>query len=407
MPSITPQRLLHFTLLLLTLIALILSPQIWANFCRNVRHARTGVVLIVFSIAWWTIAAIASEQTAWSFYRLANDISMVAMFFVVLAAVRSERDIVRLIVVLMAAGLISVGVGSIEAIVRHNLFLKYFTPTNEYVEWALSNKERMGFYRVQSTFGYPIVFSEFLTLIVPLSAGAFLFFQTSRLVRGMAVLLIACAPIMIYLSGSRSGIVGVTIAFTLVPLYFAVRKIAERQLRLHHVVVFTLVGVVGVIGLWFMLSYIVDIVVGQRADIASTHARVTMLQRGMKLVFEQPIVGYGPGLAAFVLGFRSGTGNFIIDNYFLSLALDAGIPATLLFIAFSGYFFWLGFRLSLRGMTSNARLSGMLAIALLAFMPFKLIISVPDNFPFYYFLLGAISVMHAQRSTDAPGKVGK
>jgi len=67
------------------------------------------------------------------------------------------------------------------------------------------------------------------------------------------------------------------------------------------------------------------------AEASSTNSRQLMLVAGWDLLQDSIAFGFGPGVGAAHLDFRSGNGVVTLDNYLLILALDSGLIATVLF----------------------------------------------------------------------------
>jgi O-antigen ligase len=55
------------------------------------------------------------------------------------------------------------------------------------------------------------------------------------------------------------------------------------------------------------------------------------MEQAWPKIMKRPVLGYGTGRASRILGFWGGT--LTIDNYYLSLALEFGVPGPLAFLA--------------------------------------------------------------------------
>ena len=102
------------------------------------------------------------------------------------------------------------------------------------------------------------------------------------------------------------------------------------------------------VGLALVLSIIISIItlvgaksIGEKLisgrtakEAGSSSIRLLQMELGIPLIVDRPIIGYGPGEAAEVLGLKAKT----IDNYYLSLAIESGLPELVLFILILLYF---------------------------------------------------------------------
>ncbi|MCY7307446.1 MAG: hypothetical protein LH632_15125, partial [Rhodoferax sp.] len=114
------------------------------------------------------------------------------------------------------------------------------------------------------------------------------------------------------------------------------------------------------------------------------------------LALDEPLVGYGPGQAAITLGALPGHIRITIDNYYLSVALESGIPGLLLLVITLAYPITLGL---FRGVTHSKR-SGWLALALaaglLAYAIERGVLSLTNNLDFSLMLTAMLVVVELQ-----------
>jgi len=159
--------------------------------------------------------------------------------------------------------------------------------------------------------------------------------------------------------------------------------------------VFLLVGYVA-------LQEMMALIAGRTAsEVSSSMVRVLMMERGIPLIQDQPIFGYGSGLGAVKLGFYDGT-RFNIDNYWLGLTLDAGVIGLLL----SGLF-WLGaifygLLLYYRYPDRNGTAAGLIAVSLTVLLIGKSVLSINSGFTVAYALVASLLVLaEASRQSAA------
>jgi hypothetical protein len=109
-------------------------------------------------------------------------------------------------------------------------------------------------------------------------------------------------------------------------------------------------------------------------------------------------------MAANELGFK-GNGALTIDNYYLSLALESGFFAPILFCFIVAVVAYMGFSLGLSDLGSNGLLAGMLSTSLLGMMLIQLILSIPHNLPFLYTTLSLILLLKYTSEQSLPGQL--
>ena len=120
----------------------------------------------------------------------------------------------------------------------------------------------------------------------------------------------------------------------------------------------------------------------------SSQGRIDQIEQAWPKIMQRPIGGYGSGRAARVLGFWGTT--LTIDNYYLTLALDVGLPGPL---ALAALFVGMA-RLSARGSRSTGRSQSAvyagLAGSATALFVMRMIVSQSSNLSILYVVLGAL-----------------
>jgi len=255
-------------------------------------------------------------------------------------------------------------------------------------------------YRVKATFHHPLLLAEYLVCMLPL-----LFYRFGRarvLERAALAVLLAMIVWVIFKAQSRSAIVTallVTLAFAGV---FLARSFARKRLDARTVLSLLAIPLL-LVFLAAAYAYVFELAVGRsRAEYASSIARLAMLAQGIPLLLAKPVFGYGIGNGPLTLGFLSERGKITLDNYYLSLTLDSGIPALVLLLALMVWAVNRGLRSVFAKDRGNAYMGAALSISVLAFAVMKSILATEHNFPLFFILLGALLVLRSQAATLEP-----
>lgn len=399
-PAVSPTRLVFWALLAVWFFWLIGSAEMRASLAARLAQARPFVLLLAFYLAWNIIAAVLSASPFVSLYAFVKIIGgPVLMLLIVLSCVRDGRDIDRLLFAMVIAAVVAVLIGLVEAVKQKNLFYELvpglFPQGGEgelaWAEQLIRDKSRDGRYRVMSTFVHPLTFGEYLALCLSLTIylAAYARQGAQRLIAFLAVPLLVLG---IYITHTRStqvalGIVALGLVGTL-----GLR--AMRQQRSFAVSILGYFALAAVPLVTLALGAIaLEFSTGRTAaEAGSTFARLTMLKFGGQALMEQPLVGYGPGFAAVTLGILPGFTALTIDNYYLSVALESGLPGLLVFIALMTYPVFKGLANSPRYPgVAGARIA-VLAVALAGFIVVKVVLSQPDNMTVAFLVIALLLI---------------
>lgn len=184
---------------------------------------------------------------------------------------------------------------------------------------------RDGVFRAVSTFMHPINLGQYMAAIMPLAAlGALRFRGTERLLCG-ALLIVAPAAAMA--SGSRSVAFVAAVSFYVCAIFFMRVRVSTRVSLLVFVsLVFILV--------YFVFYDVLSSLITGRSDeeYSSTLARAVMFDAGMSALASSPLFGYGSGMSILIAGVGHGDA-MSIDNFYLSIVLDYGVPGFVSLVA--------------------------------------------------------------------------
>lgn len=403
MPTLNPTKLAWLMFLMPATYSILSCRQPMARMAARCKTHPILISSILFLFAWRIVSSAGGVQPVAQILGLGAEIvSCYLVFFIVLAVLRDEQDVFRLLGLLLLVALLQAGLASYESFVKHTLFDRFIvmsaTDSLTMLD-TLREKFRDGHYRAQGTFEHPMVLAEFMAMMVPLAAALFLT-KAGRLARWAAAGFVPLAIAMIVASRSRSGIAVLLIAVLLVGLLLMLpRGKGRRDANLAVLTAALLLPFLLPLG-YFAGNELFALIAGRsHSEAGSTMARVLMLERGIPLLAGHPIFGFGNGMGAVKLGFFDGV-RFNIDNYWLGLALDAGVPGLLAFAIVFGAAIGLGLRIYRLRLDRAGTTAGLIAIALLMFVLTKTVLSISSGLTLAYILIAAIIVLG--ETTQAP-----
>lgn len=247
---------------------------------------------------------------------------------------RRQRDFVALVKAFLL-GAVIVGVIAVAEAATRQLFASVLAPfIADDAEWlrnAQSQKIRDGVFRAQSSHTHPLSLGEHMAMTAPFALAFLLAAREmkGRLLWGAAFLVIAVAGVA---TNSRGAIIVMALAMAAmgaILFYRFLRRGAASRWR-------PLFGLffLGAIALAPPLAYVGNKVVSGAAGTSaanSTQSRLDQVERAWPKIMQRPVGGYGTGRSTRVLGYWGRT--LTIDNYYLSLALDLGLPGPIAFFS--------------------------------------------------------------------------
>lgn len=406
MPAINPTRLAWLMFLLPAAYFILSCQEPMARLRRRCAAHPVLVCAVLFLFAWRIISSAAGDQPLAQIFLLgAEIISCYLIFFIVLAVLRDQRDVFRLLGVLLVAATVQAGLASYESFVRHTLFDRFIALSVDDAITMLDTvreKFRDGHYRAQGTFEHPMVLAEFMAMMVPLAAALFLT-SKARLLRWLSAGFIPLAIAMIVASRSRSGTAVLMVAVLLVGVLLLLPRGGRRRSTLLPLAAAMLLLPLLLPLAYFAAQELFALIAGRsHSEASSTMSRVIMLERGIPLLAGHPFFGFGSGMGAAKLGFYDGV-RFNIDNYWLGLALDSGVPGLLAFVTVFFCAIGLGLRIYRRRVDRAGTVAGLMAIALAMLVITKTVLSISSGLTLAYILIAAIIVLGEESEAGAAG----
>ncbi|MEK7882237.1 O-antigen ligase family protein [Methyloversatilis sp. NSM2] len=402
LPSINMQRIANIAVLFVMFSSLFSVPSFRSKIGQSFRDYPFFWICFLLFEVFRFISIFFSSDFGVSVYQYINEIFVHAVFVFLGVFLGSSIKYFEIFVIAVSFCLVaSFAVALIEVVRGGNLFAAFVDPDNAYVQWALSNKVRGGAYRAQSTFGHPLTYAEFASVALGISLCVLCFgkFGTKKVL--VALALVGAAIGGVLLSRSRAGYAAAAVAGSLIftaPFFSA---IIRKTLSLRSATFWALSSSLVLTAVAAVAYVVVDHAFGSQSYDVSNSARITMFVRGWDLLLQSPIVGYGVGLAAEVIGVRaySGVSRYTVDSLILSYAVDSGFVALLSFLG-CVFAVLISALASLRNSSEKYWYIWYSMIAsVLSFFVFKVILSLSDNNFFMYIIFGLI-VSALSRSTS-------
>ncbi len=401
-PDLTPARLVYATLLGIWAGALV-SPAFRRDLWSAIRESKFWIWLAVAYFVLRLFSSFFSDAPGLSLYQIANELfTAVLILPIVLSIYRHPPQIESMAFWIFLASVVVAGLAIVEWTLSRTLFSNVSIPgmrvDSEWLQNAVMDKVRAGKYRAQSTFSHPLLLAEFMMFALPLSlyvAAGKGFWMRSL---GVAGLFLCLAGAVV--TGSRSTLIALPPMMLLAVVVLATRqRLADgRTSALGIFILFcTLVGLFGFAVLFTFDFVSPELVTGRSAlEVSSTTTRLQMLQQGVPLILERPLLGYGPGLSAYLAGVKSSLG-LTIDSYYLSLALDSGLVCLIIFVLLTAGVAIKGFVSATRDSSSLGLLKGMMGVSLIGMLIIKSILSTPHNAPLIFLCIALILVPGANQ----------
>jgi hypothetical protein len=400
LPWITLVRATAFPMLLILLICVSISSDFRLKMGHSLRAVSAIPILLCIFVVIQIVSIGLSKDVAGSIQKfIAAQTTWTAIFFASAYIFFHSGQIKRWAAVLCGMAVFVSVIAIWEAALQHVPWRDHipsFLQINDDAVAAIlagSTRSFTNRYRAQATFGTSLGLAEYLTLSVPFV----MHFATNRFsgyARIMALLSLPLILFACYRTDAKLGMIGSLLAiliFTFITSFKSWR-INKSGLLATLVLSFYPIGVASVAAA-LLASHRLQILIfgNDGTHVASTAARVEQYTLGFQKFLEWPF-GYGIGMGADTLGFRTPNGLLTIDSYYLSILLEYGIAG---FVVYYGIFFiaiYEGGRRSLFSLKENEDTAFLLplSISLFDFVVIKSVFSQQDNHAIAFMMLGAI-----------------
>ncbi len=360
--------------------------------------------------AFWfltTVTLVMSPNLGASLTKYVNNQIFWTMMFPLAALVgRREGMIQRSATILVVTAIIVACLAINEYRVRSVIWVDYLP------SWLRADEEIMAAvqeaqaragtdgYRVRGPQIVSLYFAEHLSMLFPLVVHYA--YRTPGIFRGVAMALAVFAMMCaMYLTGSRSAMIGIMLTLVIYVFFAAVRKRQESPTSITAMATLltypVTVGVVAAIVVFWQRARVAVLGGGQHQS--SGIARDVQWDHGWSLIAANPF-GYGLDRSAEVLGFRTADGQLTIDSYYLSVMLDFGLLALPIFVMLFTMPMWYALISLKKAKTEELQLIVPLAIGLFNFVVIKAVLSSISNFPLAFVMMGFMVALVARMESN-------
>ncbi len=408
LPWITALRLFSTPLALLLLVSMSMSPALRARTALILSHEPTLWKLMAAFVAIAFFSIFVSKDIALSVNKYIVAGLYWFQIFILAAILFSEpgrltvfyRMLLAAVVFVCVVGFLEAQRGSVLWAGHVPSFLKVEDPA---VQRALAGSSRagVGVHRVQSKFSTPLGIAEFLALCTPFIIHLMVTGKSYWRLLG-AIMIPAIFQIITY-ADSRLGFIGYFMSMLLYLLAWSARYWKRHPLSpIGPAMTLSFPAVFGafVIASLFVARLRV-LVWGNGSQQASNDGRREQVMSGVPIVFKEPW-GHGIGRSAQTLGYTNSGGTLTIDTYYLSVALEFGVIGFIVYYAIWVTGIARGARLMFRANDPETDLILPIAISLCNFLVIKSILSVQENHPLMFALLGAVAAISYRIATERP-----
>jgi hypothetical protein len=267
---------------------------------------------------------------------------------------------------------------------------------------AGGSRAASGIYRVSGTATTPLGLAEILGLATPFAIHILLE-RYPIIFRILGGLYIPIAMYAILLTDSRLGMVASLASMMIYLLFWGlIRWRQQRQGMIGPIVVLTYPAMfLAFMAATFAIGRLRARVWGNGTQAASDESRREQWAMAIPKALKRPW-GYGYGKGGTALGFTNGAGVLTIDSYYLSVLLELGFAA---FVVYYGMMLRAAWTASNTVIGSRQdqeiRLLLPMAVALLNFVLVKSVFSQDANHPLIFMMLGAVVALTYRSRMEA------
>jgi len=350
-------------------------------------------VVFVFFI-WRFISTVASKDIVYSLFLVTLDFLLQFVVFIAVVISFDDLEVVKkAFKAILISAVFVVLFGIVEHLFEKNIFTSLVPNSYKNVDFvasAIEEKVRDS-YRVQVAFMHPLVLAEYLTIIIPI-AGMFLLDKYSKFTRSYAFFVFIGGFYVLYSTGSRSGVVVLIMQFLCFFFFYLMLK-SQNEISVKKIITG---GSLFCISIFIGVFYGKDYIIGKgSAEVMSTAARVLQLLNGIEAVYKKPIMGYGQGFSAEYIGVENiSTGQLTVDNYYLNLVVESGVPAVVLFVVMILVFLRYALYINIINSLFDRMASICIFSLLMGFTVFSFILSNHEAFGVVFSIFGLILVLY-------------
>ncbi|MFN0022504.1 MAG: O-antigen ligase family protein [Parvularculaceae bacterium] len=358
MPILTPPRLILYAVSAMWLYDMTVSRLRRAQFALAARRsgAVSASVFLLFALGVLSLPLAEGKALAIpEFFR--QSIIWLLPFCAVLTYCRRTLDFERVVKAFLIGAVIVAAVAIIEALSQRlmaSVLSPFISGDAVWLQNAQLQKIRDGFFRAQGSHTHPLSLGEHMAFMAPFALA---FAARAAAPRARALWALAFGVILIgaVATNSRGALLGMMVSIGFMAAVFVAAFLKRARAERYR----PLVG----LGAALLLIASPVVGVGVYAMVAgkggvsasnSTQSRLDQIEQAWPKIMKRPVLGYGTGRSSRILGFWGQT--LTIDNYYLTLALDYGLPGPLAFLAMLAAFGVAGLK---RAMTAPPAIRGL------------------------------------------------
>lgn len=345
--DVDPYRLVLMLLLVAWLVRAVVRRRLFSG--RTYLDAAIGIFLLAMAVSFAANAArfTSPDEFAYRVKMGAYLASFPLTFYLIASTVRSPKEVLRLIDVLVVCGAVAGAFGVVERVTQFNLFyhLESIVPLLRHV--ASPGAVLRGSARVAGSTAHPIAFATLLSMLLPLAAAR-AFSAPAKRARWAAIASCGLIGTGALLTLSRTAFVGIVVGALMLFVAFPRRRVAVVSVPLAFLALVHLFfrGVIGTLVSVFRPSVI------SAMEVGNENGRLADYAWAAPQMAARPLFGFGFGTLDPERGAR------IIDNQYLGLALETGALGVLAF----AYLLWRAVSVPFR---AGRRLGGRLGAELI------------------------------------------
>lgn len=394
LPTLNLRRLLGVGMMALVIYLLLSRRSVRQNLVPPQTLERIVLIMALLMVAIRTYSAFTApffgSALAFVFWEVCLYFS-IFLFAILCLKVELTRNF--FVNALIASAILCALIVIAEVSLGENFFVDLLSPLSsdrESVNAMLLSRYRDGVLRAQGPFEHPLLLAEFGSVVFMFCLARLLWPAESQ-TKWFVILGIVSALICVVLSYSRSGLICTVIGTAwLLSLWFLRPKVPTDASR----AVFRLIILgVSILFLVFLSWGVVQNIAQGRsqAESESTASRSIMVDKGIDLMAEKPMLGFGVGTGVALAGVIS-RGIPTLDNYFIMIGVESGLPYLSLFMLFFMLPALKGAFQVLRGDPESGFLSAASA-ALISLFVMRSVLGITYNIPIGFFLVGALIAM--------------
>jgi hypothetical protein len=391
LPSIDGRKL-AFVILFLVLLYRIFGDSIWLARYRHSTSIFKAVLYILMCYTFLRFAsAFSSKDVFFSvisvFWECLYYYFVLVFFALFCDVARAKKHISSSII---NFGFILSLFVAYEYFSGENLFTRFLPIYSDMKEMMMLSRIRDGSLRAQGSFEHPLAMAEYAVVFFSFSLAAVLF-DKGKSKKFICFFGFLCAIFCALASGSRSSVIALMLSAACIFSFFAIQARGFNRSSYEAMAIKLSLFAVFLIAVVALIPILMILAEGRTAaESMSSEARISMYFNGLKAIAESPILGSGVGESVYMAGLEGSGGVLTIDNYFLVIAIDSGVPALIMFLLIAIIPILLGLNLIVRFGDIDKSFVAACVASLVALLVFRSIMSIPYNLYFVFAISGII-----------------